>query len=332
MDTNIAKVAIDAIRGRKLGNYSSGETSDSLRKAFIELNGGSNKINKKTFHRGNELFDLVEEMLPVVIDEGITSSNYLMSLVDYRNVAEGDENKFRTKGEATFIVRDVAAGIQGVRRQRISDGEEVTVKTSVHIVKVYDELNRFLSGRIDFNDLVDGVAKSFEKQIAADVIACLNGVTANTKGLNSTYVTGGTFNENDLITLIDHVEAANNGQKAIIVGTKLALKKVTTADTASSDAKNNYFNLGYYGKFAGTDMVVAPQAHNADGQTFALKNDTIYVIAADDKPIKMVNEGDGLLIEGDATNNADLTQEYTYAQAYGTAFLASAKMGVYKVS
>lgn len=326
MDANILTVAIDAIKGKVTGNYSATETSESLRKAFIELNGGSTKINPKTFRRGNELFDLIEEILPIIIDEGLTKDHKLLELVDYRNIKLGDENEFETEGEATFIVRDTAAGVQGVRRQRIGDGEKVSVKTTVKTVRVYEDLNKLLSGRIDFNRFIDGVTNSFIKQIALDAYTCLHNVTATSAGLNSTYVIGGSYKEEDLKKLIAHVEAAN-GKSAMILGTKLGLGKITTAEVSEA-AKTDRYSLGYYGNFNGTPMISVPQVHKEDGITFALDDDKIYVIAADDKPVKMVNEGDGLLDEKSPTANADLTKEYVYMQAYGTAFIACAKMGV----
>lgn len=242
MEFDVTKIALDAVRGRINGEFSTQDTSESLRKAFIEMN-GSEKINPKTFYRGNALFELIQEMIPVVIDEGIKNDNALMALVEYRNINDGDENEFVAEGKANFIVRDVAAGIQGVRRQRLGDGEVVTIKTTPHIVRVYDGFNRFMAGRIDFNTLVDGVAKAFTKQIAEDAYTTLSGITSATAGLNGTYVVSGAFSEDALITLIEHVEAAT-GKVAHIVGTKAALAKCTTASVSSELAKNDRYNLG----------------------------------------------------------------------------------------
>ena len=68
---NVVKLALDAIHGRIQGNFSKEDASETLRKAFIEANGGSTTINIKTFHRGNQLFDIIEELLPVIIQEGL---------------------------------------------------------------------------------------------------------------------------------------------------------------------------------------------------------------------------------------------------------------------
>lgn len=327
---DIISVAVDCLKGKVAGNYSNSDALESLRMALIEANGGETKLNIKTFHRGNELFDLVEELIAATIEVGLQSDNPIFNLVEYKNIADGDENAFDIEGDATFVVADAAAGIQGVRRQRISGGDTVKVKTSFKIVRVYENLGRLLSGRISFDKFIEGVATSFNKQILEDAYKALTGVTANTVGLTSDYVVSGSYSEDDLLKLIDHVEAAT-GKVARIYGTRTALRKVTTA-VVSDEAKSDMYNVGYYGKFNGTEMICLKQAHKADGSTFVLADNVLYVIASDDKPIKMVNEGEGLLIQKEATTNADLTQEYVYGQAYGTAVACASKLGIYTIA
>lgn len=242
MDNNTIKVALDAIRGKVRGNYTSRETSDALRNAFIELNGGSTKIDVKNFHRGSGLFEVVEEIIPVIVDEGIREDDELMKLVEYRNVAYGDELDFVVRHKGYLAVRKVADGIMGVRRQRFDNGETLTIKTEARYVKVYEELGRLMTGRIDFNEFVDAVAEAFKRQIIADAYACLNSVSNATPGLSATYVRSGSFSEAELLELIDHVEAAT-GKKAKIIGTRSALRKVTTA-VVSHEAETDMYNLG----------------------------------------------------------------------------------------
>lgn len=327
---DILSVAIDLVHGKVAGNYSNSDAAESLRKAMIDLNGGSTKINIKTFHRGNELYALVEELIPAMIDAGFQEGNPIFNLVEYKNISDGDVNEFVSEGEATFVVADAAAGIQGIRRQRIMGGETLRVKTSMKMVRVYEGLERLLSGRITFDKFVEGVSRSFNQQILADAYAALTGVTSNTAGLNAEYVKSGTYDEDTLIALVEHVEAAT-GKTARILGTKSALRKVKTA-SVSDEANSDMYNVGYYGKFNGTDMVCLKQAHKLGTSEFALNDKQIFVVASDDKPIKMVNEGEGLLIEKDATSNNDLTQEYIYGQKYGVGVICADKIGVYNIA
>lgn len=329
---NVLTVAIDAVRGKIDEKYSANQTSDSLRKAFVEMNGGSTKINPKTFRPGNALFDLIQELLPVVIDEGIrTDDNPLFRHVEYRNIADGDAIEFVIDGASNFVVATAAAGIQNVRRQRIAGGETKTIPTEVKIVRVYENLGRLLAGRIDFNTFIDGVAAAFKRYIAEAAYAAFDALSAATPGLSPTYYKTGSFDEATLLELVENVEAAT-GKTPRIYGTKAALRKVTSATIAATDAaKDDLYNLGFYGKFYGTEMISMRQAHKANG-AFALNDSKIFVIAGDDQPIKVVNEGEGLLVAHEATEKADLTQEYVYAQPMGVGAICAEKMGVYAIS
>lgn len=327
MDNKILTVAIDAIRGRSMGNYTAADTSDALRNAFIELNGGSTKISPKTFYKGTPLFTLVQELIPVVIEEGIkTEGNPLFALIDYKNIAEGDLAEFDIEGDANFVVASVANGIQGVRRQRIVGGDTVKVPTEMKIVRVYENLGRLLAGRIDFNKFVDGVAKAFNEYIASAAYTALAGITSNTYNLDSTYVKSGSMDAEALLGLVNHVEAAT-GKKAAIIGTKTAVRKLGSEVTYSAEQNADLYNKGYIGKFFGTDVIALEQAHIPGTSDFALADDALFVIAADDKPIKVVNEGEGLLIDRDPSVNADLTQEYVYGQGIGVGVICAAKLG-----
>lgn len=324
---DILSVAIDAVHG-VTGNYSAKQTSDELREAFIALNGGSTKINPKTFYRGNELFELIQELIPTIIEEGINADTnpLFRELVDYHNIKDGDVAEFDVEGDAHFVVATAANGIQGVRRQRIVGGTPVTIPTTMKIVRVYEGLGRLLAGRIDFNKFVEGVAKAFKDYIADAAYTAIDGLSTATAGLSATYVLTGTPTEGDIVELIEHVEAAT-GKSAKIIGTKGALRKLTVAQ-AGEMYKDDIYKLGYYGMFNGTPCIRMNQAHKPGTDTFALKDNKIIIIAGDNKPIKVVREGEGLLIERDADKNADLTKEYVYGEQLGVGVVIAEKIGV----
>lgn len=51
----LLQVMIDAVKGTSPENYTKGQTSEVIRQALIEANGGSNKINIKNFYRGSQV-------------------------------------------------------------------------------------------------------------------------------------------------------------------------------------------------------------------------------------------------------------------------------------
>lgn len=328
--TAIINLATDLTRGHVAGNYAAGESSEVLRQALIEANGGSTKVDLKSLRRNKaEIFDLLEAIMPVVVAEGLKGDEFFMNYVDDREVAAGDSLTFVAEDQTNFIVSEIADGIARPRRQRIDQKTSVTVPTTWHAVRVYDEWSRFMAGRIDWNELVDRVSRSFRNAIYEDIYAAMSGITASTPGLNSTYVVSGSYSEESLLAIVDHVEAAT-GMKAVIVGTRPALRKCTSAVVAD-EAKTAYYNGGYYGKLAGVDMVAVKNVHKPGTDTFVFSDSVLYVLATGDKPIKFVREGDPW-IEERTEGNADKTMEYTYQEKFGVGLLINGKLGKYTIS
>lgn len=326
----IIRVAVDAYRGTNTANFSVDQTMDSLHQALVEANNGSTKLDFKAIRDGkcNGLFTIVEEILSRTIVQGFQEDDYFMALVDFRNVAAGDQKEFEVEDDDLFVVSTAADGTQGIRRQRLGGKSSVAVPTEFKVVKIYEELNRVLARQVDFNKFIQKVSESFRKQLLADVYALWNGVTAEQLGGTTYYPAAGVYDEDVLLDLIAHVEAASGGKSATIVGTKKAVRNLR-ASIESDESKSDLYNLGYYGKFYGTPVVATPQRHKLGTSEFLFEDDVLTIIAGDQKPIKCVYEGDSLILLGNPSDKADLTQEFTYGEKYGLGLiLAGGNSGV----
>lgn len=325
----IVKLAIDAYKGR-VEKYSVGQSQEALRKALVDANGGSTKLDYKAIRDGkcNGLFALIEEILSRTVVEGLTGDEFFNALVDFRNVAEGDQNIFIVEDSNLFVIDDVANGTQGIRRQRLGGSNEVSIPTTMKMVRIYEELNRVLAGRVDFNHFINVVAESFRQKMLNDIYTLWSGATADDLGGVAYFPAAGSYNEDELLELISHVEAAAGGKTATIVGTKKALRALK--DAIDGDVvKNDLYNLGYVGKFYGTPVVATPNRHKVGTTDFVFADDVLTIIAGDDKPIKFVYEGDPIVLMGDPMQNADFTQEYLYGEKYGLGIvLAGGNAGI----
>lgn len=241
---DIVKLGIDGYK-HNVEKYSTEQSQQVLREALIEANGGDTKLNWKAINRGEckEVFAIVEEILNAVIYDELESDDFFNALVDFRNVKKGDLNKFIIEDNILFVVDEVAEGTLGLRRQRISGASEKTIPTRLRMVRIYEELNRVLAGRIDFNDLIAIVAKSFRKQLLDDIYALWSGATAADLGGVAYFPAAGTYSEEDLLDLIAHVEAAAGGKQATIIGTKKAVRQLAASIQADS-AKEELHNMG----------------------------------------------------------------------------------------
>ncbi len=286
-NNEIVKVAVDAYHG-KVQKYSVGESQDVLRQALIEMNDGETKLNPRKLRgaKGEEMFALVEEILKQTVVEGLTDDDYFNALVDFRNVAEGDKNVFVIKDNVLFMVSDLADGTQGVQRQRISGVSEVSIPTSRKVIKIYEELDRVLAGRIDFNEFIDLVAKSFRQDLLEKIQALWNSASADDFGGAVYFPAAGTYDEGALLDVIAHVEAAANGEQATILCTKKGARMLGQSLLADS-AKEDIYNQGYVGKFFGTPVVITPQRHKFGSTDFILPDNVFTVVAGSQKPIKV---------------------------------------------
>ena len=286
-NNEIVKVAVDAYHG-KVQKYSVGESQDVLRQALIEMNDGETKLNPRKLRgaKGEEMFALVEEILKQTVVEGLTDDDYFNALVDFRNVAEGDKNVFVIKDNVLFMVSDLADGTQGVQRQRISGVSEVSIPTSRKVIKIYEELDRVLAGRIDFNEFIDLVAKSFRQDLLEKIQALWNSASADDFGGAVYFPAAGTYDEGALLDVIAHVEAAANGEQATILCTKKGARMLGQSLLADS-AKEDIYNQGYVGKFFGAPVVITPQRHKFGSTDFILPDNVFTVVAGSQKPIKV---------------------------------------------
>lgn len=328
---DVIKLAVDMYKGHVAGNYSASDSKEVIRQALIEANGGSTTLDFRAVRDGqcNKLFALIEEIITKTVIEGLPDSCPLFNYVDFRNLAEGDTNVFEIEDDGLFFVAEIADGTQGLRRQRMEGGEELTIRTKLKGIKIYEELRRILAGRVDILKMIDKVSESFQKQINNDIYAVVVGAF---EGLVAPFKESGSFDEAKLTAIIDHVEAAT-GQTAKIIGSKQAVRKITGVKGSDSDsAKEDLYAMGYYGHFYNTPILVMNNAHKVGSKEFILGDD-LYIVAGEDKFVKFVTEGDTLIINGNPLDNADLSQEYLMAMRYGMKVIfASEGFGHYALS
>jgi len=330
LKNDLVKLAVDRYKNRTSGSYSKTEVLDALREGFVQLNGGSTKLNYKKLRRNKvEIFEIIEEILEKTVIEGLPDDNFFTNFVDDRNLKLGDQNSFYVPDNSILSVSEISSGTTGLRRQRMDVGSNISITTSIKGIKIYEELDRLLSGRVDFDQFMTALEKAFRQKINDDTYDTFTNVFAS---LPATFTEGGSYNENTLIDLVDHVEAAT-GRDAMIAGTRRALAKITISDAAQSDkAKEDKYNLSYYGSFYGTPVMGIKQVHSVGGYSFKLSQTDIYIITGEEKPVKFVTEGDVTILDGNPMDNADLTQDYFFSSKYGTGVVITDLFGKYSIS
>ena len=185
-----------------------------------------------------------------------------------------------------------------------------------------------LSGRVDFNEFIRVVAESFSKHLLNDIATLWTSAVADDFGGTTYFPAAGTYDEEALLDLIAHVEAAAGGKKAVLLCTAKAARKLAPS-VHGADSQSDLYNKGYFGTFYGNDVHIIPQRHKVGSTEFVMDDNIITIIAGDDKPIKCVYEGNPIVLMGDPLKNADFTQEYFYGEKYGLGIvLAGGNAGI----
>ena len=320
----IVDLGIDLAKNQ-LGNFSKTEAEDSLRAIFTEILGEEKNMKRAIRANGAKLFTVMEDILDVMITEGI--EDQFSDFVDLRNVAHGDRPVFMVDDYHLFPVATISAGNNAIRRQRL-ERSPFTVPTGYKGIKIYEELERFLSGKVDWAKLISKVQASFNAQIGADIGAA---IVTGYSALASPYTFTGTFDTVSFNTMVTHVESATR-RKAMVVGQKLSLQKVAPSYVAyNGQLVTDRNNDAYFKIVDGVPFYELQQSHIPGTDTFAIGNYMLVLPTSEDKIVKLVIEGETEIVQSSNDNNAnaDDSVEYTFKKKYGVGVVTSTKYGVY---
>lgn len=321
------------------------EANDKLRKMqFQILEIESEKPTKRELNRAMkrhalEWFEVIEEVVDVVIEHGLRENDFFMSYVDRRSIAADDKLEFVSEDDTILSVAKVSGQHHDFLLQRLGRGQRYTVNTDVYGAAVGAQIDRYLVGQDDWATLVNAVAKAFQNEIINQIYTQFTGAVSALPA-NPTFVGNGTLVKADLDAIISNVEAAN-GAEAIIMGTKTALKKLnalTDVNWRSASQKESVANTGRLGTYEGTDLVELPNRFATKAMTSKLFSDDILMIMpkTEDKFIKMVDQGETEIYQitekGEEYGRWDDVMKYEMTRGFGIGVRLGRYFGVWNTS
>ena len=329
MSKDLVKLCIDTAKG-KVVNYSKDQSNEAIRKAFQDII-GQEALDYKAFRRHKvEIFEILEETLDQLIVDGWGDNPFFERFVEIRNVALNDKPEFETEDRTMLNVSKFSGNHWDLRRQKLDMGEVFTVPTFWHGTKIYSDLERVISGRLDWAAFVRKVAQAFEYQIQTMVY---NAFMGSQDYLPTEFTKTGVYDAYNLRSIIEHVEAASGGQTPLIIGTKTALGKIDAEiDTRwiSENMKNDKNNSGILSIWEGTPALRLPQVHDKNSFDFKIANDKLLIVPSNTKPIKLVYEGEPRIAEtSNGTTNMDQSVEYAFQTKLGVGVVFNTLYGMY---
>lgn len=327
--TSLQKLAFDATIGKDVEGRNATQMNDAVRNAVMEACGGEWSYWKFMAHK-YEVFEIIAEIMPVSMQASLAGK--FDAFAEIKDTAMGDKNYFWIEDNETYGVATVARGNSDVSRQKIVD-KNFSVPTVGKAIKLYDEFDRFMAGKITIDRLSEkamGAMMAYVGELISNTI--YNSYSA----VGTNFKASAAFDADTLVTIIEHVKAATGATSVQIWGTQTSLSKVDDSSAAGySDSYKDQFNgMGYFGQFRGTPMFELPQAYLAGGgQTFAVNDSYIIIVPAGEKIVKVVFEGEPL-IEMTTEGRNDQQMEFSIQRQIGAASITAVegKYGLYRFS
>lgn len=324
-------------------SVSKDEANQKIREVFCEICGiptdaKRSDIRKAVRRHQVDIFEVIEEVLPDLLQSGWNADPFFNEFVEVRNLNEGDQNVFWTPDNVILNVSKVAQGNWDLKRQRLGRGERYSVPVEAYAVAVYAEFERLLAGVEDWATLVGKVAQAYTQKINDALYTALITATNNLPNAAQFTKTLSLATADDsrdaLNTLIEDVQTAT-GMPVVILGVRSALAKLRKLDDIhwiSNEMKQELHTTGRLGLFEGTQLVEIPQvfAPNTTTRKIDATGTQLLVLPAtsDNKFIKMVYEGDAMIREvNTGVDTQDMTSEYMFIQKWGIASIIGYQFG-----
>ena len=283
-------------------------------------------MNPMVKYFANQIQDV---MIDMILPETLLTGS-LRYFADMRNADLGDTIKFDIKSNSLFTVSK-AGNRQRTTNQQKTFRTTVTMTGVNHEITIGTTLFEMLTGQSYLAEEVMKVARSIETAMLFEAYDAfkteMNGLTGNLAVAN--------YSEASLISLCETVTAYNQGRKAVIIGTPLALKAVLpTNNNYRYLLDDNYVKLGHLQTFNGYDVLPMEQVanpYNATPYSLKLDDTKIYVVSpASDKIVKIGLFGGTFSHQDNSYDNANKTIENTTEKSWEVAVVTNSVAGVVK--
>lgn len=324
------------------------EANAKITAMFKQIIGCDEKSTKSEIRkaiRKNQqvLFDLIEEVVPNLLQTGWQDNPFFNEFVETRNIDIGDQNVFYTEDETILTVSKVSGNHWDLDRQRLGKGTTFSVATSWYGIAVYSEYEKLLTGLEDFatfvTKLYEAVDRFVNESIYEAFLSAAKELPGGVGGGGQWIKTGelGSATKDTFMTLIEDVQMAT-GMDVVIMGTKAALSKLEgmqKIDWVSNEMKNERHTTGKLGYFEGIRLVEIKQGFKLNDTSKRLVDDKQLFImpVGDNRFVKVVNEGQPEMRQvQDNVTNQDMTYDFRYMFKMGVGVQLGLRFGVWSIT
>lgn len=263
-------------------------------------------------------FAVVSALVDMILPDALIQSTGLYA--DVRAIGWGDSASFEVKPRDLFMVSKHGRNQRQAQAQKQFNGM-VTLVPEMREMTVEVSLYKVLAGKESLADFTAKAVKSLEVEMARDVYTTFNTAMAALDNAGDDLLRIAGYTQSNLISLGQKVTAWNGGQKAMVVGTQLALQNILPANANYRyTLESDYVKLGYIQNAFGFDVMVLPQVADYRTPFKTLLDDTkIYIVSpSSNKLVKLVLEGSTLANVDGTYANANLQQSATLWKSWAS--------------
>lgn len=340
-DLSAGRAIYDAESEREI---SAAEANETLKRFCIEELGLTEKATEREIKRalksqkGQELFQVIEEILDEKIATGWKDDEFFDQFVEIRNLADGDKNEFWTQKDIILNLEKVSGDHHDLLLQKLNEGESRSIPTSVYGIKVGAFIREFVLGRKNWSEFTDAVAKAFVNEVKNTVYAEFmnagNHIPPTAQFNKTGALTAATKDTFD--TLLEDVSMANDGAPVVIMGTKTALKNLNALSDVNWRAdsqKESVAHSGMLGDYEGTVLIEVPNRFAKNDTSRKLVDGTKLFIMplVDLKPVKFVDGGETTLEVSNIGATMDDRQTYEVQRRMGVGTIITRYFGTWSL-
>ena len=326
----------DLYRNELADGVTKREAEDKLHeivRSIYGLDKNSSRRDRKRAHElhDREFFEVIEEVSDFTVTTGLRESEWFNALVNYRNLAQGDENLFVNNAEDVVLsIARMGKRHHDTILQRLPQGKTYQIETDLYGAAVGADIDRYIIGQEDFTKLIDEITKAFIYKIQDMIFAAVMSATSKLP-VQTGFVDSGALtvaNRKDFNTVLQNVSVANDNAQVVIFGTMVGLQQLEgliqvnwIADSQKEAVASNS-RLGNYGRY---QLVEIPQRFARNDVTHNVYNDNILFIFAtgDNKLVDLVDVGEVLIDQiedrGAANGRIDDIMKFELQREFGVA-------------
>lgn len=332
----VKNLMFDLYKGELSDGITKSEAENKIREVSLNIFGLTKDSSKRDRKRayaeyGRQFFDVIEEVTDFTVSTGLKDNEWFTTLVNYKNLAEGDENLFYNEHEEVILsIARMGKRHHDTMLQRLPEGTTYKVETDLYGAAVGADIDRYLIGQEDWTKLIDAITKAFvymtQNLIFTELLEAPKKLPVQAGFVESGALAEATRSKFNKV--LQNVSVANDNADVVIMGTMVGLQELENlikVDWIADSQKNSVANIGRLGNYGRYQLIEIPQRFAKNDVTKTMYDDNVLWIFAsgDDKLVDMVDVGETLIDEiserGEANGRIDDIMKYEVQRELGVA-------------